>query len=198
MIRAAVNYVRSECLPHWRILVFDSQILLSAAAVVAAVYCPGVPIGFTINELTQAALAYGSISFGFAITIYTLALTLPQPETVRLLSAHREEGEPTDAYRKLLFVFSWTAISQGVLVLVAFAGRLALPANAPVFRNVIDVRADALLCLVIFALAYAVLQFLNAVFAVAQLGRIVARKNRDQVIGEQQRSALTTVKKHRA
>src|SRR5437764_1533526 len=130
MIRAAIDYIRSECLPHWRALVFDSQIPLSAAAVAAAMYRPGVPTSFTISELTQAALAYGSTSFGFAITIYTLALTLPQPETVRLLSAHRGEGEPTDAYRKLLFVFSWTAISQGVLVLVAFIGRLALPANA--------------------------------------------------------------------
>lgn len=198
MIRAAINYLRGECLPHWRALVFDSQIPLSAGAVAAAVYRPGVPIGFTVNELTQAALAYGSTSFGFAITIYTLALTLPQPQTVRLLSAHREEGESTDAYRKLLFVFSWTAFSQGMLVLIAFIGRLALPANAPVFRHVVDVRGDALLWLVIFALAYAVLQFLNAVFAVAQLGRIVARKTRDEVIDEQQRSALTAVKKHRA
>jgi len=196
MIRAAMNYLRSECLPHWRILVFDSQIPLSAAAVVATVYWPGVPAGFSINELTQAALAYGSTSFGFAITIYTLALTLPQPETVRLLSAHREEGEPTDAYRKLLFIFSWTAISQGILVLLAFIGRLALPASESVSRSGLNVRRDALLWLLTFALAYAVLQFLNAVLAVAQLGRIVARKHRDQVIGEQQRAALTAVKKH--
>jgi hypothetical protein len=198
MIRAAANYFRRECLPHWRILVFDSQIPLSAAAVMAAVYWPGVPTDFTVNELTQAALAYGSTSFGFAITIYTLALTLPQSETVRMLSAHREEGEPTDAYRKLLFVFSWTAVSQGALILIGFIGRLALPASESVSRNMLGVTGEALLCLLIFALAYAVLQFLNAVFAVAQLGRIVARKNRDQVIGEQQRAALTTVKKHRA
>jgi hypothetical protein len=198
MIRAAIGYFRGECLPHWRALVFDSQIPLSAIAVIAAMYYPGISIAFTIKDLTQAALAYGSISFGFAITIYTLALMLPQPETVRLLSAHREDGEPTDAYRKLLFVFSWTAITQGCLVIVAFVGRLALPPDSTVFRQVVDIRADVLPWLIIFVLAYAVLQFLNAVFAVAQLGRIVARKNRDQVIAEQQRSALTPVKKNRA
>ena len=198
MIRAAANYFRNECLPHWRDLFFDSQIPLSAVAVATAMYYPGVPVTFSLNELTQAALSYGATSFGFAITIYTLALTLPQPGTVRLLSAHREAGEPTDAYRKLLFVFSWSAISQGWLVIIAFIGRLALPGNAPVVRASIDVRADVLPWLIIFSLAYALLQFLNAVFAVAQLGRIVARKNRDQVVSEQQHAALTPIKKHRA
>jgi hypothetical protein len=161
-------------------------------------YYPGAPISFTINELTQAALSYGSTSLGFAIAIYTLALTLPQPETVRLLSSHREANEPTDAYRKLLFIFSWTAMSQGILVLFAFVGRLALPANAPVARKIVDVRGDVLVWLLIFALAYAVLQFLSAILAVTQLGRIIARKSREDVIGEQQRAVLTAVKKHQA
>jgi hypothetical protein len=196
VIRAVTDYLRSECFPHWRSLVLDSQIPLSLGAVALALYRPGVPGTFTVDKLTETSLAYAAASFGFAITIYTLALTFPQPETVRLLVTHREEGDPTDAYRKLLFVFSWTAFCQGVLVAIAFTARLSLKLDQPVFRPEAHLVRNVLVGITIFALCYSVLQFLSALMAVAQLGRIVARKTREKALGDQQRSALTSVKKH--
>ena len=139
-------------------------------------------------------MSYGATALGFALTIYTLALTLPQPRVVELLAAHREPGDSKDAYAKLLFVFSWTALSQCLLVMSAFASQLSLNQASPVRKLTFSI-TDSLLYITIFLLAYALLQFLSAILTVAQLGRIISSDARRTAAAKEQRSTLATVKK---
>lgn len=196
MIRLLGDYIRNECRPNWRTLVFDSQILFSLAVVVFAMWRPGLPLALTVEKLTDIAIGYGATSLGFAITIYTLAMTLPQPETVALLVKHTEQGEKVDAYRKLLFIFSWTALSQAALVVLAFSTRVVSQPSDLIRWQPDRLSYDIMICLTLFALAYACLQFLSAILAVTQLGRIIARRTREKVLGEEQKRLLNPVKKH--
>jgi|HubBroStandDraft_4_1064222.scaffolds.fasta_scaffold278318_1 hypothetical protein len=189
------DYLKQECGPHWRTLVLDRQILIGVGAVALAVRWPGAPASFTIGKLTELSLSYGATTLGFALTIYTLALTLPQPGVVELLASHREKRESTDAYAKLLFVFSWTAVSQCLLVMSAFVSQLSLDLSLPVRRIGFSFQRDFLLYVTVFLLVYAVLQFLSAILTVAQLGRIISGHVRRSVVAKQQRAALATVKK---
>ncbi len=189
------DYLRHECSPHWRTLLFDRQILFGAGAVALAIYWPGAPLSFTVGKLTELSQSYGATSLGFALTIYTLALTLPQPAVVELLAGYRQKADSTDAYTKLLFVFSWTAISQCLLVISAFATHMSVELALPLRRTGFFWQRDLPVVATVFLLVYAVLQFLTAILTVAQLGRIVAGHARRSVIAEQQRSALTRVKK---
>ena len=190
-----LSYLKQECGPHWRELVFDRQIFYGGSAVALAVYWPGTPVGFTVGKLAEVSQSYGAVALGFALTIYTIALALPQPEVVSLLAGHRPAGEKTDAYAKLLFIFSWTAVAQCVLVISAFAIQLSVDTASPLRRVGFLFSRDALICVTVFLLVYAVLQFLNSILAVAQLGRIIAGHARLGALKQKQRSQFSLAKK---
>lgn len=189
-----LSYLRQECGPHWRSMLFDRQIAYSAAAVPLALYWPGTPNSFAVGKLADVSQSYGAISLGFALTIYTIALTLPHPEIVKLLAANRPDGTRTDAYTKLLFVFSWTAVAQCVLVISAFAMQLMVDTSLPLRRNTFHWHSDIVVGATVFLLVYAVLQFLSAILSVAQLGRIIAGHARQTALLSKHRAQLSVKK----
>jgi hypothetical protein len=195
MILSIGEYVKAECLPYARQILLDWNIVFAGCAVYLSFVNPGLPAEVTMQRFTETALWFGAVSFGFSTTVYTLALTLPQPGVIRLLSLDKPPGEKKDSYSKLLFVFSWTALAQLLLVFVALTALFSTDINAAVRSAHEGTFFEILSIVTIFTLAYSLLQLVSALLALTQLGRIISRETRDASLREREQAAFDLVGK---
>lgn len=92
-----------------------------AAAAAAVFWLPrDVNHDLKLADIATAVLTFATISFGACLTGAVLALTIPSDTQRHELSAQRAEARFTD-FSDLVFTFTWSAMSQLPLVLLAFA-----------------------------------------------------------------------------
>jgi len=174
MVKPLFQYVRDEASPRIRSIIFSPESILSLAVGVGFFhwgrgYFAKVP---KIGDLTTGLIAYASIALGFCIAGLTISLTLPDQDFVINLALPKKNDERTNAYSDLLFVFSWTALSHWLALIVLFIGALftesqssLLPTDCSTLRRWI-VGITACIC------TYCLCQFLITLITLSQVGNI--------------------------
>jgi len=178
VLRVSWKYFSSEVFPRSREILLCSEFVVSVlVGSLIAVYGSAVLAAtMTAASALSSLLTYASIAFGFSLAGLTIALTLPDQDFARQLSRSIPTGKRFDAYSDLLFVFSWTAITHWVLLVVvlglsAVVGpeEIALPTCSSGVRRILAGAAAALTC-------YGVLQFLVVVITLSQVGSVLVHR----------------------
>jgi hypothetical protein len=125
-----------------------------------------------MGELTTGLIAYASIALGFCIAGLTISLTLPDPDFAVRLAILKEEGERTNAYSDLLFVFSWTAIAHWLALIVLFAATLFTESASPLLPSNHSILRRWLVASVACICTYCLCQFLITLITLSQVGDI--------------------------
>lgn len=177
MVRPMFQYLRDEGIPRFGKILVSAESLI--AIVVAIVFWKWGDRFFSqspkIGDLATGLIAYASIALGFCVAGLTISLTLPDQDFATGLAVLKKDGEPTNAYSDLLFVFSWTAIAHWLALIVLFALTLftegaspLLPVGHSRFRG-LCVGAIAGIC------AYCLCQFLITLVTLSQVGNIYVK-----------------------
>lgn len=183
MIRTLLSYLVEQVRPRLREIVTEPEALLALCiAVAAGLWANQVALGDSrIGDVLTIVLAYAAVAFGFCLAGMTLAMSLPDAQFVDTLAKKNEptssqwrkrrlRGFEENAYSRLLFVFSWTAVLHWMAIVIAFAmltaggfdGRF-LPKDASPGQRV-------LVGFLAFFLVYAAMQFLVTLVTLSQVG----------------------------
>jgi hypothetical protein len=174
MIKPVYQYIRDEGLPRgWKILI-SPETCIALAVVMACLRWGGEWFSKSpkVGDLATGLIAYAAIALGFCVAGLTISLTLPDRDFASQLALLQDDGESTNAYSDLLFVFSWTAISHWVALVVLFVVILFVESGSPLFpqdgsmvrRYVVSIAAG--IC------AYCLCQFLITLITLSQVGRV--------------------------
>jgi hypothetical protein len=120
MIKPLIQYFRDEGVPRLRKIIIAPESLV--AVVVGGAFLKWGDKFFSqspkIGDLATGLIAYTAIALGFCVAGLTISLTLPDQDFATKLACPKKENDPTNAYSDLLFVFSWTAISHWLALVV--------------------------------------------------------------------------------
>lgn len=181
MLRTLWHYLRCECAPRLKRIVFSSQAALSL--LVAAFFALFGPKFFhqapKIGDVTTGLIAYSAIVLGFCVSGLTVSLTLPDREFAAVLATFNPNGEARNAYSDLLFVFSWTAIVHWSAVVLSFVVTLIVESGQGLLPHgcshgrIVGVAISAGLY------TYCFFQFLITLITLSQIGnRYIAHLSR--------------------
>lgn len=125
-----------------------------------------------IDSLRATITAYAALSFGASISGCILILTLPSREFIRTVGLHKLEGRRLSSYSDLLFVFTFSAVTQlwtigAVIGMYGLGGtEMVLPAGARLTHH-------ALLVLATTVVIFSVFRLLVVVTTLSQLGVVI-------------------------
>jgi hypothetical protein len=178
MIKASRQYLKDECAPRWKEILKGEELWISFfIGVCCFLWGQSLPISHAKgSDFITLILAYAAIVLGFCLAGMTLALTLPSQEFAKYLA--KKATGPKNTYSDLLFVFSWTAVSHWMVIVIAttfvFFKGLAfelLPTGASFYhRFSISVMTVMII--------YGLLQFLICVISLSQVGNIYINQTR--------------------
>lgn len=169
------RYLRTQVWPRRRDIACKVQVI---AAVIAGVVVAmiGDRLGLDdlkVDTLVTGVFAYAALALGACLTGLTVALTLPDRSFAHFLAAEKRQDKPeANAYRDLIFVFSWTAIAHWSVIALALVTFLGL-GN----RDVPTLAGDcslggALIVLLVAALVYAMAQFLVTIITLSEVAEV--------------------------
>jgi len=189
MLGALGDYLTREVWPRRGELARASEMWIAVLAAVAmGLSVPHLPASTSLGDVLAIVLAYAAIAFGFSVAGLTVALTLPDPLFVHELATVAPKGHKLkrlkrdpNAYSDLLFVYSWTAMWHWIVLVLGFVELAIYGAGRRVAGPHIDFATHMLDGLLVFATAYAALQFLVTLITLSQVGnRYIERlKKRD-------------------
>ena len=174
MLSPLVQYFRDEGFPRCWKIVFSTESAVSLG--VGFVFwhwgirlfsdCP------KIGELTAGLIAYAAIALGFCIAGLTISLTLPDQDFVTLLVLPMKQGEKTNAFSDLLFVFSWTAIAHWFALVTLFACSLFTDSQSALLGPGCSRTRLAMVAAVACICTYCLCQFFITLVTLSQIGRV--------------------------
>lgn len=155
---------RNQILSHWH---FVLSVIL---AFVATWACSKGPIqNISISEVSSALLAFTALSFGACVTGAILTLTIPSEALVRRLVTKPTGVESDFSHLSdLVFVFTWSAITQLALLVVVvlmylLGGDISVWPNDPHFSHVVLLYFAALVG------SYSVIRLVSTVTTISQI-----------------------------
>lgn len=175
MIGSALDYWRREVRPRRRRILWGSHFLIAAVlGIVFSLFGPSLHTGrITYGDVAGALLAYGAISFGFAVAALSLVLAIPHDRFSKWLAAsHESPRSARSSYDDLIFVFSWTAALHWMLVVTILMTVFAHGSSRQVFPALDDVGDRLSSGGLLFITVYGVCQFLIALITLAQFGKL--------------------------
>ena len=165
----AKGYFRPEVVPRATRLILDPcfiiSIILGVAAAIGAHCDPTIfPIlNMKSDELAQMLLSYASISFGASIAGMGFTLALPGEDRIRRWSSVKGHN----SFTELVFVFSWAAVVQIILIICSFLVMIFAGGN--------EVGENYCFFGVLTALAcYSVFELYSVVKSITQLARTIS------------------------
>ncbi len=178
MFRTLWRYACREAWPRRGEILRGGEFWLAAVAGIAAGwFAPHLASDTKLGDALTIVLAYAAIAFGFSVAGLTVALTLPDAEFVQELATMEPKGarlrsrkRKPNAYGDLLFVYSWTAILNWLVIVTAFVLVIALGFDHRLGGPEISALTRETDGLLVFLLAYAVVQFLITVITLSQVG----------------------------
>ncbi|HEU5003442.1 MAG TPA: hypothetical protein VFW71_11780 [Actinomycetota bacterium] len=125
------------------------------------------------GQVDSAIITYAAIAFGFCLAGLTIAITLPDAAFATEL-ATPENGKPPSrtAFSDLLFVFSWTAVTHWLVIVLSLLALPLLRPDAPLIGAESSVYHRFIVGLTVAATIYALLQFLITVITLSQVGNV--------------------------
>lgn len=193
MIRTLLSYLKEQVRPRWREIATEPEALLAlAAAVAAALWAGCTELGESkVGDVLTVVLAYAAVAFGFCLTGMTVAMTLPDARFADKLA--KMDEEPSDsrrrkrpsnftenAYARLLFVFSWTAILHWGAIATGFLMLVVRGFDADFMPDDARLGVGVLVGLLTFFLVYAASQFLVTLVTLSQVGNAYISELRDR------------------
>jgi len=177
MVKPLFQYFKDDGIPRLRQIVISPESLI--AVLVAGTFLRWGDEFFSrspkIGDLTTGLIAYASIALGFCIAGLTISLTLPDRDFATKLACLKNEGESTNAYSDLLFVFSWTAIAHWLALIVLFALILFAESTSPLLPAGHSRLNGWIVSLIAGICAYCLCQFLITLITLSQVGNIYIR-----------------------
>lgn len=183
MIRTLLSYLVDQVRPRLREIVTEPEALFAICIGVAAgVWGSRVALGDSrVGDILTVVLAYAAVAFGFCLAGMTLAMTLPDAHFVETLANRNEatstkwrkrrpKGFEDNAYARLLFVFSWTAVLHWMAIVTAFVMLTARGFDAKFLPHDACPAARVLVGILAFFLVYAAMQFLVTLVTLSQVG----------------------------
>lgn len=183
MIRAFASYIAEQIRPRGREIATEPEALFAVAAgIAAAIWLGCIELGDSkVGDVLTVVLAYAAVAFGFSVAGLTVALTLPNAEFVDKLANMDEEpsrsrrkrrpaGFRDNAYSRLLFVFSWTAVLHWGVIATGFAMLIVRGYDAKLMPDDACFGIRVLVGAVTFFLVYAAAQFLVTLVTLSQVG----------------------------
>jgi hypothetical protein len=173
-VKPLYQYFKDEGRPRLR------QILVSPESLIALLV-GGAFLGWggqffsqypKIGDLTTGLIAYASIALGFCVAGLTISLTLPDQDFATKLACLQEEGETTNAYSDLLFVFSWTAIAHWFALIVLLVFALFAESASPLLPVGHSHLRGWIVSLIACICAYCLCQFLITLITLSQVGNV--------------------------
>jgi hypothetical protein len=173
MIKPVWQYVRDEALPRFRSIIFTPETAISVVATVAFVRWGKDLFSSSpkIGDVTTGLIAYAAIALGFCVAGLTISLTLPDRDFASHLAHMQHDGEVTNAYSDLLFVFSWTAIAHWAALAALFATLLFAESNSALFPSNASPLHVWAVSIVAGICVYCLCQFLITLITLSQVGR---------------------------
>jgi hypothetical protein len=173
MIKPLYQYVRDEGLPRWRGIIVSPETGFSVLVCVLFFrwgwqWFASSP---KVGDVTTGLIAYAAIALGFCVAGLTISLTLPDRDFASQLAFCKKEGEPTNAYSDLLFVFSWTAIVHWFALVSLFCILLFIESSSPLIPPGSAIPRIAAISLVSGICVYCLCQFLITLITLSQVGR---------------------------
>jgi hypothetical protein len=174
MVKPLFQYFRDDGAPRLRQILISPESLI--AILVGGAFLRWGDRAFSqspkIGDLTTGLIAYASIALGFCVAGLTISLTLPDQDFAAKLACLKNDGDPTNAYSDLLFVFSWTAIAHWLALIVLLALTLFAESTSPL----LPVGHSSLRGWVVSVIAgictYCLMQFLITLITLSQVGNI--------------------------
>lgn len=174
MVKPLFQYFRDEGLPRLRQIVVSPESLI--AVLVAGSFLKWGDRFFSqspkIGDLATGLIAYAAIALGFCVAGLTISLTLPDQDFAAKLACLKDDGESTNAYSDLLFVFSWTAIAHWVALIVLFGLTLFAESASPLLPVGHSHLRSWIVCLIACICTYCLIQFLITLITLSQVGNI--------------------------
>lgn len=181
MLRAALDYIRTEAWPRRRRILWSSECFIAVLVSVAfGLFGDDLAIGdATTGNVMVVILAYAAIAFGFCLAGLTVALTLPDRQFALELVKDPNNAEGRSdasnsvtgtAYSNLIFVFSWTAVAHWLTIVGAFVLLVAAGPDAHLVGQSASAGHEAVIAALFGVCTYAVLQFLTTVITLSQVG----------------------------
>lgn len=174
MIKPLYQYVRDEGVPRWRSIIVSPETGFSI--LVCALFFRWGWQWFAsspkVGDVTTGLIAYAAIALGFCVAGLTISLTLPDHDFASQLASRQDEGEPTNAYSDLLFVFSWTAIVHWFALVSLFCVLLFVESSSSLIPAGSSIARIGAISLVSSICVYCLCQFLITLITLSQVGRI--------------------------
>jgi hypothetical protein len=169
-----IHYWRGQVWPRRRQLLTDRTLILAicGGALLTALAWHQ-PLGKAkISDLAGAELAFASISFGACVTGAVLALTLSPRDRISEWAGIVLPGKRFSIYSDLMFVFTWSAVSQlGVIVAAGLGfflgGDGSIGPSRPRWSHI------ALLSLNCTIIIYALAQLFTIIATISQLAVVL-------------------------
>lgn len=178
MIKPLLYYARNGIRPRLRRIVLQPQVALSLCMGAICFYWgPGSNAGgLKPNDVAGVILTYAAIAFGFCITGMALVITLPSDNFLRKLQRHHTHANGQSSYLDLLFVFSWTAVCDWILVVLGIVTILVRGTAATLLDKADGGGWRLFVSLFLAICVYSICQFLMTVITLAQVGDLYARE----------------------
>jgi hypothetical protein len=183
VIRTLLSYLVQQVRPRSREIVTEPEALFSICIGVAAgVWANRVALGDSrVGDVLTVVPAYAAVAFGFCLAGMTLAMTLPDAQFVDRLAKRNEQpstswrkrrpnGFEENAYARLLFVFSWTAVLHWMAIATAFVMLTVRGFDATFLPRSACLGVRVLVGVLAFFLIYAAMQFLVTLVTLSQVG----------------------------
>lgn len=186
MIKPLYHYICAEALPRWRSIILQPETAISVF--VSGLFYKWGWQWFSaspkIGDVTTGLIAYAAIALGFCVAGLTISLTLPDHDFASQLAFRQDEGEPTNAYSDLLFVFSWTAIAHWFALVSLFGILLFIESGTPLMPPGSSCVRIGSISLVSGICVYCLCQFLITLITLSQVGRVyithLIKKHQDE------------------
>jgi hypothetical protein len=174
MVKPLFQYFRDEGWPRLRQIVASPESVI--ALLVAGAFLRWGDRFFSqspkIGDLATGLIAYAAIALGFCVAGLTISLTLPDQDFAAKLACLKDDGDSTNAYSDLLFVFSWTAIAHWLALVVLFGLTLFAESTSPLLPLGHTHLRGWIVSLIACICTYCLIQFLITLITLSQVGNI--------------------------
>ncbi|MEY8579205.1 hypothetical protein AALI21_13040 [Corynebacteriaceae bacterium 6-324] len=177
--RKSLKLFTGNIVPRIRLIFKDNGLRVSfALALLLTFVVDKLPIAeMEVSSLAGLGLSFASISLGACFTTAVLALSLPGHNRIRAWSRKNGEISTSTALSDLLFVITWAALSQ-VLLILTCAGAIVVGGDLKVFPSGAFFWQRISVFCTTWVFLYAVSELLIVISTLNQVGNVIVHEER--------------------
>lgn len=173
MIDSLLSYIKKDVAPRYHRIIFTTHPWLSALVGVSiAAGCIEVADNLKFFDVAGPLLTYNTVVIGFCVSAMAICFTFSKRFSA-ILCRRKDPNSGISAYRDLIFVFSWTALTHLLSSVVLLFSYFIFGNFILHIENGFSYR----IFLIITVQLYCILQFVVTVITVHQVANIYALIN---------------------